>query len=68
MNGGWGALCRILNVPTTDGTFLRINEKAAMKELDEAMTKLVYVRWEMILGGVLAADWWCSVVTYIMLS
>jgi hypothetical protein len=42
-------------VPVPDEQFPRINEKAAMKELEEAMMKLVYARWAMITGGVLVA-------------
>ena len=48
-------MCKILNVPVPDEQFPRINEKAAMKELDEAMMKVVYARWGMITGGVLVA-------------
>jgi hypothetical protein len=48
-------LCKILNVPVPDDPFPRINEKAAMKELNEAMVKVVYARWGMIMGGVLVA-------------
>jgi hypothetical protein len=50
---GWEPLCKILNVPIPDEPFPRINEKAAMKELDAAMTKLVYARWGMIFGAIL---------------
>jgi hypothetical protein len=48
-------LYRILNVPVPDEPFPRINEKAAMKELDEAMMKVVYARWGMVIGGTLVA-------------
>ncbi|KAN0110093.1 hypothetical protein V8E51_006480 [Hyaloscypha variabilis] len=52
---GWEPLCKILNAPVPDDPFPRINEKAAMKELNEAMMKVVYARWGMIMGGVLVA-------------
>ncbi|KAE9362763.1 hypothetical protein N431DRAFT_551022 [Stipitochalara longipes BDJ] len=52
---GWEPLCKILNVPIPDEPFPRINEKAAMKELNEAMMKVVYGRWGMIMGGTFVA-------------
>jgi hypothetical protein len=52
---GWEPLCKILNVPVPDEPFPRINEKAAMKELDEVMMGRVYTRWGMIIGGTVVA-------------
>jgi hypothetical protein len=52
---GWEPLCKILDVPTPDDPFPRINENAAMKELNEMMMEMVYARWGMILGGTAVA-------------
>jgi hypothetical protein len=52
---GWEPLCKILDVPIPDDTFPRINENAAMKELNEMMMEMVYTRWGMILGGTAVA-------------
>ena len=52
---GWEPLCKILDVPVPEEPFPRINEKAAMKELDEAMTKVVYGIWAILLFSLLVA-------------
>ncbi len=52
---GWEPLCKILDVPVPDEPFPRINEKAAMKELDGVMMARVYTHWGIIIGGALAA-------------
>jgi Sulfotransferase domain len=48
---GWEPLCKILNVPVPEEPFPRVNEKAAMKELDKVMMGRVYARWGAIIGG-----------------
>jgi hypothetical protein len=52
---GWEPLCKILDVPIPNESFPRINEKAAMKELNEVMMGMVHARWGMILGGTAVA-------------
>jgi len=42
---GWEPLCKILKASVPDKPFPRINEKTAMKELDEVMMGRVYTRW-----------------------
>jgi hypothetical protein len=50
---GWQPLCKLLNVPVPDEPFPKVNEQAAMKELAEMLTRMVILRWGVIIGGMI---------------